>query len=258
MKSHIFRPHLWKAHSIRSFVLDIDYKNEASAIVYKYIFVMWQLSFDSSLIAQLKEINIVAKLQEILSTNRVEKVVRISLTLLKTLLEKRLLCEEIVEAGMHEAVKNLEYEKWRDAELYDEIRALGGHIGTEMKELSNFDRYERELDSGKLSWGFVHDTKFWGENVMKFDQNDFRAVKTLAKLLHSTDPTTLAVACHDIGEFVTLHPLGKKTISTLLVKERVMELMGASGDDYRDVRREALLCCQKIMLNKWQELGNDK
>merc|ERR1711908_75028 len=109
-------------------------------------------------------------------------------------------------------------------------------ISSEVQEMSNFDRYERELQSG-----FIHSSKFWAENVMKFEQNDFRALRTLAGLLLSTtsDPTTLAVACHDLGEFVALHPLGKKKVAQLQVKEKVMHLMGSTDPSYREVRREA-------------------
>merc|ERR1712012_1321155 len=119
-------------------------------------------------------------------------------------------------------------------------------IASEVKELSNFERYERELQSGQLSWGFIHSSKFWGENVMNFEQNDFRALKTLA------------VVCHDIGEIVALHPLGKRKVNALGIKDRVMELMGSTDPDLREVRREALLCCQKIMLNKWQDYGSQE
>merc|ERR1719199_827128 len=98
-------------------------------------------------------------------------------------------------------------------------------ISSEVSELSNFDRYMKELESGNLSWGFIHSSKFFGENVMKFETGEFKAVKLLAGLLASSDPTTLAVACHDIGEFVSLHPIGKKQVARLGVKERVMELM---------------------------------
>ena len=34
-----------------------------------------------------------------------------------------------------------------------------------------------------------------------------------------------------------------------------MELMGSTDPEKREVRREALLCCQKIMLNKWQDVA---
>lgn len=53
--------------------------------------------------------------------------------------------------------------------------------------MSNFDRYERELKEGKLKWGFIHSSKFWSENVLKFEQNDFRPLKMLAMLLTSQD-----------------------------------------------------------------------
>jgi len=47
-----------------------------------------------------------------------------------------------------------------------------------------------------------------------------------------------------------LHPLGKKKVEQFGVKAKVMKLMESED---REVRREALLCCQKIMLNKWQD-----
>merc|ERR1719412_2476252 len=119
---------------------------------------------------------------------------------------------------------------------------MSAQIQTRMADLSNFDRYVRELNEKALRWGFIHSSKFWAENVLKFEENDWRALKTLAALLHSDDATTLAVACHDIGEFVTMHPLGKKQISNLGVKDRVMQLMSSISPTMKEVRREALLC----------------
>merc|ERR1712113_917275 len=214
------------------------------------------ISFDPEITLELKRNQVIQKIKDIITTTRVEKVIRLCLTLLKNLLTCKGLGEEIVEEGMLEAVQQLEYEKWRDAELYDDIRDMLALISTEVNELSNFDRYQRELQSGNLSWGFIHSSKFWAENVLKFEQNDFRALKVLANLLADpkASPTTLAVACHDVGEFVSMHPLGKKMVAKLGVKERVMDLMSSQDVSHREARREALLCCQKIMLNKWQDL----
>jgi len=207
----------------------------------------------------LKTAEVIKKLKSIMTESRVEKVIRLCVTVLKNFLaQKRVcheICEDIVEEGILEAVQQLEYEKWRDQELYDDIRELVALITSEVKELSNFDRYMRELESGSLSWGFIHSSKFFGENILKFDNAEFKALKLLASLLSSADVTTLAVACHDIGEFVSLHPLGKKQVGRLGVKERVMELMSSTEPNFREVRREALLCCQKIMLNKWQDVA---
>ena len=48
----------------------------------------------------------------------------------------------------------------------------------------------------------------------------------LASLLQSpsTDDTTLAVACHDLGEFVTLHPLGKKKVGVRSTRDLLAEV----------------------------------
>lgn len=258
LKASQFRSLVWKRDGVAPKVLEVDVKGPSS-LVYKAVFSMWLVSFDADLMSALKEQHAVAKLKEILtSSSRVEKVVRITLTALGNFLKNKSFCEEIVEGHVLEAVQALEFEKWKDAELYEQIREMVALISHEVVEFSNFDRYERELHTGKLSWGFVHTSKFWAENVMKFEQNDYRPLHKLAACLNSDDNTTLAVACHDLGEFVGLHPLGKRKIAELSVKARVMELMGSTGDDKREVRREALLCCQKIMLNKWHDMDKPK
>eukprot|EP00420_Gonyaulax_spinifera_P036720 CAMPEP_0197881366 /NCGR_PEP_ID=MMETSP1439-20131203/8874_1 /TAXON_ID=66791 /ORGANISM="Gonyaulax spinifera, Strain CCMP409" /LENGTH=446 /DNA_ID=CAMNT_0043500973 /DNA_START=62 /DNA_END=1402 /DNA_ORIENTATION=- len=255
LKSDTFRGLVWASPGVSDCILRVQSKM-GSPLQYRCIFAIWMLSFDASIMDDLKNRGIIAKLKDILTVARTEKVIRLCLTVMKNFLGHKGLCEDIVEAGVLEAVQNLEFEKWRDAELYDDIRDMATQISSEVQAMSNFERYERELQTGNLSWGFIHSTKFWAENVLKFEQNDFRALKVLAGLLiqPGTEPTTLAVACHDIGEFVTMHPLGKKKVAQLAVKDRIMQLMGSNDQAYREVRREALLCCQKIMLNKWHEM----
>jgi V-type H+-transporting ATPase subunit H len=254
LKSDVFRSVVWSRKEVKDVITGVNVKTAEASVVYKYAFSIWLLSFDASLAEDLKALKAVDKLKDIIAVNRVEKVVRISLTALNNLLPSKELREEIVESNILDSVQNLEYEKWRDAELYDEIREMSSSIANAVAEVSNFDRYERELQTGKLSWGYCHTSKFFGENITKFDKNNFKVVKDLCGLLYeSSDPETLAVACHDVGQFVALHPLGKKKVADLGIKERIMELMSTSGEENRQMTREALLCCQKIMLNKWQE-----
>jgi len=260
LKSDTFRGFVWSAPGVCDLIFRVEPKTAPSPYLYKCVFATWMLSFDSAITADLKNYAVVKKIRDIIAYSRVEKVVRLCLTVLKNFLSHKVLCEDIVEEGVLEAVQQLEYEKWRDAELYDDIRDMVALISSEVQEMSNFDRYERELQSGTLQWGFIHSSKFWAENVMKFESNDFRALRMLASLLltTTTDATTLAVVCHDLGEFVALHPLGKKKVAQLQVKEKVMQLMGSTDSSYREVRREALLCCQKMMLNKWQDMEQPK
>merc|ERR1719203_721828 len=144
------------------------------------------VSFDDEIVLKLKNYQVIKKIKDILTTSRVEKVVRLCLTVLKNLITCKERSEEIVEEGVLEAVQQLEFEKWRDVELYDEIRDMVALISSEVNELSNFDRYQRELQSGNLSWGFIHSNKFWAENITKFEQNEFKALKVLGNLLADT------------------------------------------------------------------------
>jgi len=254
LKADVFRNAIWSVPGVADRVTKVSPKTASPMQLYKCIFAFWMLSFEPEGAIPLKEELIIEKIRDVLMQSRVEKVVRLGLTVLRNFLTHKVFAEQVVELGVLEVVQTLEFEKWRDSELYDDIRDMAAQISMRVAEMSNFDRYERELKEGQLKWGFIHSSKFWAENVLKFEQNDFRALKMLAALLDSSDATTLAVACHDLGEFVAMHPLGKKQISKLMVKDRVMELMGSTNPSYREVRREALLCCQKIMLNKWQDV----
>eukprot|EP00928_Gymnodinium_smaydae_P053938 TRINITY_DN3780_c0_g3_i2.p1 TRINITY_DN3780_c0_g3~~TRINITY_DN3780_c0_g3_i2.p1 ORF type:complete len:449 (+),score=117.12 TRINITY_DN3780_c0_g3_i2:62-1348(+) len=254
LKSDKFRASTWKNPSVSELVMSVDVTSAQSQNLYKSVFATWLLTFDKTLMASLVPLNFVARLRDIFTECRVEKVLRISLTVVHSLLANHDLSEQIVEFNLLDAVQALEFEKWRDADLYDDIREVSQQISNRVAEVSNFERYERELQSGKMTWSSVHTSKFWSENIMNFEKNNFRALKALAALLMHphTDQTTLAVACRDVGEFCTRHPLGKKKLAELAIKDRIMELITLLSEEKRELRREALLCCQKIMLNNWQ------
>jgi len=258
LKTDVFRSLVWSQMGVADRVFRVQPRTAASPLIYKCVFCMWMLSYDEKIAMELKSYHVIKKIKEILSYSRVEKVMRLCLTVLRNFLPHQELCEEIVEENLLESVQALEFEKWRDQDLYEDIRFMVQQISAQISDMSNFDRYLKELHSGALTWGFIHSSKFWSDNVLKFEENGFSALKMLASLLlnHGTDAQTLAVACHDIGEFVALHPLGKKKVNQLNVKERIMQLMSSTEAQHREVRREALLCCQKIMLNKWQDMDN--
>ena len=85
------------------------------------------------------------------------------------------------------------------------------------------------MESGHLSWSPVHESAtFWQENASKLGEKDNAQLKyvtflgrskeidtsryrLLVKLLNeSTDPVVLAVATHDLGQFVKYTERGKK------------------------------------------------
>merc|ERR1712107_208841 len=234
LKADAFRKEAWMMPGVEERFTGVSPQTAPPPILYKCIFGIWMLSFEPQGNIRLHEELIVGKLKDVLVWSRVEKVVRLCLTVIKNFLGDKKFTEQVVECGVLEVVQQLEYEKWRDSELYDDIRDMSVLLSTKVQEMSSFDRYERELKEGKLKWGFIHSSKFWAENVLKFEQNDFKALKMLASMLNSSDAVTLAVACHDLGDFVTMHPLGKKQIASLGVKERAMDLMGSANPDFRE------------------------
>jgi len=83
-----------------------------------------------------------------------------------------------------------------------------------------------------------------GLNVAPF----FTFVLTVIhKLLLLLQPKTLAVGCHDLGQFIQFHPQGRFIVSGMHGKELIMNLMAHPDPE---VQKQALLCVQRIMLSK--------
>ena len=62
----------------------------------------------------------------------------------------------------------------------------------------------------------------------------------------------LSVASYDIGEYVRHYPRGKNIIEQLGGKQLVMQLLAHEDPN---VRYEALLAVQKLMVHNWEYLG---
>lgn len=98
-------------------------------------------------------------------------------------------------------------------------------------ENRTWDEYASELSSGHLSWTPAHSSDFfWRENVTKLNEKDhfylkfvlpaevlpkkqkqISSARQLIELLRSSQDTlVLAVAAHDLGQYVKYHERGKK------------------------------------------------
>ncbi len=68
-----------------------------------------------------------------------------------------------------------------------------------------------------------------------------------ARPLVRTQVKSLAVGCHDLGQFIVTHPQGRYIVNDLRGKELVMRLLSHSEPE---VQKQALLCVQKLMLSR--------
>lgn len=94
--------------------------------------------------------------------------------------------------------------------------------------------------------------QFWRENIGKFEEKDFQVLKLLLKLVDSSsDPRTLAVACHDLGCFIQHFPAGKGIVTCAhppnYTHLSCHDRLSASSAPWRKgpKQRHHLACCSK-------------
>jgi len=146
--------------------------------------------------------------------------------------------------------KNLCTRKWSDEDILEDIQFVRDELEVNFESLTTYDEYTSELASGHLSWTPVHESEeFWRENAMKLNDKDYEQLKLLIGLLGtSEEPLVLAVAVHDLGQYVKHYERGKKVITDLGAKTRIMELMTHTDSN---VRYHALLSVQQLVSHPW-------
>lgn len=77
-------------------------------------------------------------------------------------------------------------------------------------------------------------------------------IRQIVECLDSDSDMTKAVACFDIGEFAKFYYHGKKLLETFNVKGKMAELMGANNVSAQ-VKKEAITCYQKLLMEKWSQ-----
>eukprot|EP00744_Colponema_vietnamica_P001028 GILI01001758.1.p1 GENE.GILI01001758.1~~GILI01001758.1.p1 ORF type:complete len:462 (-),score=140.85 GILI01001758.1:589-1899(-) len=219
--------------------------------MYKLHFILWMLSYNQECLPYFLKGNVLGHMVEVLRTHSKEKVLRVALACLKNLTNSPAHVELMVDRGLHKVVELMEKKKFSDEDLMADLVIVKDILAHNMKEFSSIERYLKELEAGVLEWSPVHTDKFWRENVMRFEDQEFKLFKQLASLLQITDAKTLAVACYDVGEFARFHPQGKSVCQRLSVKSDVMKLMSHVDPD---VSKHALLAVQKMMVTQWEHI----
>ena len=117
------------------------------------------------------------------------------------------------------------------------------------KIFSSYEKFVKELETEKLRFGPCHTAKFWKEHIKSTEKDQFSVIQKLIKLLDSDDDVTQAVACFDLGEFSRLHPFSKQILEDFNGKTKLMKMI---ENESPQVRENALVAIQKLMINNWQ------
>merc|ERR1719295_2137359 len=184
-------------------------------IQYQLTFCLWVLSFNVGVATKLNKFGVIPILADILSDAQKEKVSRIILAVFRNLMEKpeeldvkKENCISMVQCKVLKQLELLEQRKFDDEDIQEDIEYLSEKMNASVQDLSSYDEYVTEVKSGRLEWSPVHRSeKFWRENSQRLNEKNYELLKILTKLLEtSTNPTVLAVAAHDTGEYVRHYP----------------------------------------------------
>lgn len=230
-------------------------------IQYQLIFCLWVLTFNPKLAERMNKFSVIPILADILSDSVKEKVTRIILAVFRNLIEKpedssvsKEHCIAMVQSKVLKQLSILEQRKFDDEDIVEDVQFLNEKLQSSVQDLSSFDEYATEVKSGRLEWSPVHrSAQFWRENAPRLNEKNYELLRILIHLLEtSRDALVLSVASFDIGEYVRHYPRGKHVIEQLGGKQLVMQLL--SHED-PNVRYEALLAVQKLMVHNWEYLG---
>ncbi|KAH8108453.1 ATPase, V1 complex, subunit H [Phellopilus nigrolimitatus] len=230
-------------------------KNKPSAqMSYQICFCFWLLTFEQEISENInKKYDIIPLLTDVAQGAVKEKVVRVIVATFRNLVTKAPSqnLPSMLVAQLLPFAKSLCGRKWTDEDIVDDIQFLRDELKANFDSLTTWEEYTAELSSGHLLWSPVHESDaFWQENAGKLCDQDFAQLKLLVKILNeSADPTVLAVAAHDLGQFVKYCDRGKKAVADLGAKTRVMQLM---THENADVRYRSLISVQRLLSQPWR------
>ncbi|KAI0058341.1 ATPase V1 complex subunit H [Artomyces pyxidatus] len=248
------RKAVWAIPGIVNGLVEILKSNPGPQMSYQVGFCFWLLTFEQEVAEQInRKYDVIPLFVDISQAAVKEKVIRVNIATLRNLVTKAPTANlpAMLVSQLLPFTTNLASRKWSDEDILEDVQFLRDELKSRFESLTTWDEYTSELTSGHLSWTPVHESDlFWKENVVKLNEKDYSYLKRLIELLQSSpDPIVLAVAAHDLGQYVKYYERGKKLVTDLGAKTRVMELM-AHGNP--DVRYQALVSVQRLVSHPWQ------
>jgi len=229
-------------------------KSKNLQILYQVVYVIWLLSYNKVAAERMNDTKVIPNLIELLRTVTKEKVIRLAIATLRNLCDVSTNNDQMITYGIARPLDSLSAKNWADEDIVTDLQTIKDSLQKNIALLTSFDVYKSEVMSGALTWSQVHRSeKFWRENAQKLEDENCKLLLVLRELLtSSSNPTVLAVACFDIGEFARFHPRGKQLVQQLNIKLPLMALMENKD---AEVKKNAILAVQKLMVTNWEYLS---
>lgn len=237
--------------------------------LYELCFCVWALTYECNSSATVRAAfardNAVNSLVDLVSSAPREKVVRVALSALRTLAQcsaeeapsssakevnGSTFLHDMIGCGLIKYIDQMKERQQTDPDIVEDLDVLHKLLHDNFREMSTWDVYLAEIQSGTPEWGFLHTEKFFKENAKNFEgpDGDFFIVKMLVALTASNDEEVQAIACYDIGEFVRHYPNGRAIARSLGAKDIVMKLVDHHN---KELQRHALTAVSKMMVQNW-------
>jgi len=227
-------------------------------VIYQALNCIWVLTFSPEVKVALVNDHLVRNLCRFTSLSRNQKIIRTSLSIMRNIANEGDNGEVMVGSKISETIKMLKGKKVQmdDEDVNEDLDELEKLLEPIKNRMGSYDRFKQEILSGNLEWTSPShkSDRFWRENVMRFEENEFEIIWKLREIIeHGENPETVSIACWDLGEFVRTHPRGKKILDDLGCKVQIMRLLNHDDDD---VKGQALLALQKLMVLNWEYLSS--
>jgi V-type H+-transporting ATPase subunit H len=187
--------------------------------LYELCFCLWTLTYECNTSAAIRATfardNAVQSLVDLLSAAPREKVIRVALSALRTLasctpascshssslsdlskkdISSSTFLNEMIGCGLIKYIDQMKERQWTDPDIVDDLTVLHKLLHENYKEMSRWDVYLAEVQSGNLEWGILHTEKFFRENAKRFEgpNGDFSVVKVCKFLVL---PIVTALLC---------------------------------------------------------------
>lgn len=240
--------------------------------LYELTFCLWILTYELNRSHAIranfaKDGQPVLALVELVSLAPREKVVRVAISSLRNLAtctseedpepaltmknDGKHFLSEMIACGLMKSVSLLKERQFTDPDMVEDVNSLHKLLVENFHEMTRWEVYKNEVESGNLKWGSTHTEAFFKENARMIEgtDGDFHLLKVLIALLSGHDEEVKTIACFDVGEFVRHYPNGRAIAKRLGAKELVMPLIEHENPE---LQRHALQCVSKIMVNNWE------
>ncbi|CAM6002300.1 unnamed protein product [Sphagnum balticum] len=144
--------------------------NDLQTTYYTFLNI-WLISFLEeaySTYLSVPKFRIISSLTEILQKISRDKLVRVAFYIFKNLQHNDDCLELMMDVGLLKLIDTLLKGNIKDKEVIEDIKEVAQTLELNIRVMSSFEKYCKELNSECLEWSAVHTERFWKENAIRF------------------------------------------------------------------------------------------